>query len=139
MKEKFDYITVECDLSELETFVKKLELKYNITVTKEPSICLAMIRAKDSVENQEFYTGEVLLTDCQVVINDTTGYGICIGDEPVRSYCIGVIDACLQNDSENNEILKFLEEQYKKIEEKKKIEYNQILRTRVDFKMMEQA
>lgn len=139
MKEKFDYITVECDLSELETFVKKLELKYNITVTKEPSICLAMIRAKDSVENQEFYTGEVLLTDCQVGINDTTGYGICIGDKPVRSYCIGVIDACLQNDSENTEILKFLEEQYKKIEEKKKIEYNQILRTRVDFKMMEQA
>jgi alpha-D-ribose 1-methylphosphonate 5-triphosphate synthase subunit PhnG len=139
MKHQFDYITVECDLSELKTFVEQQEKKYDIAITKAPSICLTMIRAQDTVESQEFYTGEVLTTDCEVAINGNTGYGICIGDEDVRSYCIAVIDAILQTEPENEEVNDFLKVQYATIEQRKKEEYNQILRTRVDFKMMEQA
>ena len=48
------------------------------------------------MEHQPFYLGEALTTECEVIVNDTIGYGICLGDEPVRSYCIAVIDALLQ-------------------------------------------
>jgi alpha-D-ribose 1-methylphosphonate 5-triphosphate synthase subunit PhnG len=72
-------------------------------------------------------------------VNGQRGYGICLGDEPVRSYCIAFIDALTQLPGLNrNEIDAFLNEQGMLIENKAKLEYNQIMRTKVDFKLMEQ-
>lgn len=137
--EKTDYILNHCCLSELKKFVTGLEERFPLKIVKEPSLGLTMIRAEDSVENQEFYLGEALTTDCEVSYNDITGYGICLGDEPVRAYCIAVVDALLQSEVEIPELQSFLAEQEQKISMAEKIEYNQVQRTRVDFKMMEQA
>jgi len=137
--EKTDYILNHCCSNELQQFVTTLEERFSLTIVKEPSLGLTMIRAEDSVENQEFYLGEALTTDCEVSYNDITGYGICLGDEPVRAYCIAVTDALLLSGLEIPELLSFLAEQEQKINLDEKIEYNHVQRTRVDFKMMEQA
>jgi alpha-D-ribose 1-methylphosphonate 5-triphosphate synthase subunit PhnG len=98
-----------------------------------------MIKAEDSMEHQPFYLGEALTTECEVVVNDTMGYGICLGDEPVRSYCIAVIDALLSIDNGPvTSIQEFIDHQNSIIEYNNKVEHNQILRTKVDFKLMEQ-
>ena len=91
------------------------------------------------MELQPFYLGEALTTECEVIINERIGYGICLGDEPIRSYCIAVIDALMQlNDQSKPVIEQFLTNEYQGIQHRNKVEYNHILRTKVDFKLMEQ-
>jgi phosphonate C-P lyase system protein PhnG len=139
LMEKQDYILCECELGPLQDFVSSLEDKFDIKIARMPSICMTMIQAEDSVEFQEFYLGEALTTDCEVLVNEQRGYGICLGDEPVRSYCIAFIDALTQ--LPGDDILgvnDFLNEQAIIIENKAKLEYNQVMRTKVDFKLMEQ-
>jgi len=137
--ENVDYIVCECELAPLEKFITELEKNYQIQIAKAPGICLTMIKAEDSMELQPFYLGEALTTECEVIINNHIGYGICLGDEPVRSYCIAVVDALLQvNDASKDLIERFLQAEYQHIQHRNKVEYNHILRTKVDFKLMEQ-
>lgn len=137
--ENVDYIVCECELEPLKNLVTELEKGYKIDIAKNPAICMTMIKAEDSMELQPFYLGEALTTECEVIINNRIGYGICLGDEPVRSYCIAVIDALLQvDDSSKFAIEQFLAAEYHAIQHRNKIEYNHILRTKVDFKLMEQ-
>jgi alpha-D-ribose 1-methylphosphonate 5-triphosphate synthase subunit PhnG len=137
--EKQDYILCECELGPLEGFVAALEEGFDVKIAKAPAVCMTMIQAEDSVEFQEFYLGEALTTECEVVIEGKRGYGICLGDEPVRSYCIAFIDAVTQlEDIDMERVNAFLNEQETIIENKQKLEYNQVMRTKVDFKLMEQ-
>jgi phosphonate C-P lyase system protein PhnG len=137
--ENQDYILCECELEPLERFVASLEEKFEAKVVKAPSVCMTMIQAEDSVEYQEFYLGEALTTECEVLVEGQRGYGICLGDEPVRAYCIAFMDALTQlpgADLANVET--FLNEQAVRLNEALQVEYNQVLRTKVDFKLMEQ-
>jgi phosphonate C-P lyase system protein PhnG len=137
--ENVDYTLCECELDVLKKFVTELEGDFNIQIAKVPSICLTMIKAEDSMEHQPFYLGEALTTECEVIINEAIGYGICLGDEPVRSYCIAVIDALLKRpNGPISKIQKFVDDNYSIIQYNNKVEHNQILKTKVDFKLMEQ-
>jgi phosphonate C-P lyase system protein PhnG len=134
-----DYILCECELAPLENFVASLEGNFEVKIPKAPSICMTMIQAEDSVEFQEFYLGEALTTECEVTVNGQRGYGICLGDEPLRSYCIAFIDALTQlPGADLQSVTAFLNEQAGLINGAAQLEYNQILRTKVDFKLMEQ-
>ena len=137
--ENQDFILCECELEPLENFVGSLEEKFEVKIAKIPSVCMTMIQAEDSVEFQEFYLGEALTTECEVVIHGQRGYGICLGDEPVRSYCIAFIDALTQlPGADLQSVEAFLNEQAGLINKAIQLEHNQILRTKVDFKLMEQ-
>ena len=137
--EKQDYILCECELGPLQDFVASLEENFEVKIAKAPSICMTMIQAEDSVEFQEFYLGEALTTECEVMVNGQRGYGICLGDEPVRSYCIAFIDALTQlPGADLQSVNNFLNEQGILIDKAAQLEYNQIMRTKVDFKLMEQ-
>lgn len=135
-----DYILIEGDLNRIKHVVENLENKYEIEVTKRPTIGLTMVRANDSVEHQEFYLGEVLVTETEVSINAKVGSGICIGDEPLRSYCQAVINAVLQLEDENYaELTSFLTKESDLINRKEKEENYEIQKTKVNFKLMEQS
>jgi alpha-D-ribose 1-methylphosphonate 5-triphosphate synthase subunit PhnG len=137
--ENQDYILCECELEPLENFVASLEEKFEVKIAKIPSVCMTMIQAEDSVEFQEFYLGEALTTECEVMVHGQRGYGICLGDEPVRSYCIAFIDALTQlQGADLQSVEAFLNGQAELINKAAQLEYNQILRTKVDFKLMEQ-
>lgn len=134
-----DYILVEGDLSRIKSFVVQMENHYAIKITKYPATCLTMIKAEDSLEKQPFFLGEALTTETEVVINDKIGIGICIGDEPQRAYCIAVIDSIIQqNDHLLPKVMEFLEEEAKQIKQQELEEQHQILRSQVDFKLMDQ-
>jgi phosphonate C-P lyase system protein PhnG len=137
--ENQDYILCECELEPLERFVASLEEKFEAKVVRNPSVCMTMIQAEDSVEYQEFYLGEALTTECEVLVEGQRGYGICLGDEPVRAYCIAFIDALtLLPGADLANVETFLNEQAVRLNEALQVEYNQVLRTKVDFKLMEQ-
>ena len=139
MTDSIDFILIESELKELTDFVSTFEQNFDIKIVTKPSLSLTMIRAEDTVEEQEFYLGEALTTDCEVAINNRPGYGICLGDEPQRAYCIAVFDALLQQDTVDYRVSDFLSIQKEKTDLNRKVENGHIQRTRVDFKMMEQA
>ena len=134
-----DYILCNCELEPLESFVTALEEGVQIALVKMPAICMTMVQAEDSVEFQPFYLGEALTTECEVLVNGKRGIGICLGDEPVRSYCLAFMDAYVQlTDGKMQEVNDFLAQQAAIIDHNEKIENARIMRTKVDFKLMEQ-
>jgi phosphonate C-P lyase system protein PhnG len=138
-----DYVLCECALEPLQELVSGIEQRHRISIVKDPSVCLTMIRAEDSLEKQEFYLGEALTTECEVAVDGAPGYGICLGEEPVRGYCLAVIDALLHDSNGNGrsappEIEEFIERQGRIVSENQIREFNLTLRTQVDFKLMEQ-
>jgi alpha-D-ribose 1-methylphosphonate 5-triphosphate synthase subunit PhnG len=139
MQEDHDYVLCECDLEPLQHLVTGLEQRHRISIVKEPAVCLTMIRAEDSLEKQEFYLGEALTTECEVAVDDHPGFGVCLGEEPVRGYCLAVIDALLHGTGRlQPEIEEFIERQRQIVSERQTREFNLILRSQVDFKLMEQ-
>ena len=134
-----DYVLCECDLAPLRHLVEGLERQHVVAVVKDPSVCLTMIRAEDSLENQEFYLGEALTTECEVSVDGKPGYGVCLGDEPVRGYCLAVVDALAHGDRPlAPEVQAFIDRQRELIAARETEEFNLVLRTQVDFKLMEQ-
>lgn len=157
--ENADYILCECDAAPLEAFVRQIETECVVQVVRHPSIATTMIRAEDSVEGQPFYLGEALITECEVTVEGQVGFGVCLGDEPLRCYCIAVVDAlmlhaeaqmegraCIEDDGALIEgsrallqrVRDFLTEQEASIAGKLAIEHAHIQRTKVDFKLMEE-
>lgn len=138
--ENRDYVLVECELEKLKELVEGLEASYKLITAKQPSICLTMIRAEDSLEKQEFYLGEALTSDCEVLCEGKIGYGICLGEEPDRAFCIAAIEAIIATKAKVPSVIEeFIIEQEKKIRHAEKVEFNHILKTRVDFKLFEEA
>jgi alpha-D-ribose 1-methylphosphonate 5-triphosphate synthase subunit PhnG len=107
-----DYIVCECDLEPLQKLVLKLEQSHRVEIRKSPS----------------------------VVVDGHVGFGLCLGDEPVRAYCIAVVDALshlgLQRPLEMDA---FLREQGEAVARRDQDEFDLILQTQVDFKLMEEA
>jgi phosphonate C-P lyase system protein PhnG len=135
-----DYTLCECGLEPLKRLVERLEKLYAVSVRRNPSVCLTMIPAEDSLEGQKFYLGEALTTECEVVVDSLPGFGLCLGDEPVRAYCIAVVDALLQAELPvPQQIEEFLREHGELVARRDQDEFNLILQTQVDFKLMEEA
>lgn len=135
-----DYTLCECDLEPLKHLISGLEQSYQIEIRKEPSVCLTMVPAEDSLEKQKFYLGEALTTECEVMVDGRPGFGLCLGEEPVRAYCIAVVDALLHGDgSASSEIDAFLLEHGRLVACRDQDEFDLILQTQVDFKLMEEA
>ena len=133
----FDYVICEADLNRLRAVVEELEKIYSIELTRQPSPCLSMLRAEDSLEKQEFFLGEALTTECEVRVDSLSGYGLCLGDEAQRCYCIAVLDAL--RESRNPAVEAFIEEEGKLIAAREQQEFGLIQRTQVDFKLMEEV
>ncbi len=136
-----DYTLGECDLEPLKALVEQLEKTHRVEVRKAPSVCLTMIPAEDSLEKQKFYLGEALTTECEVDVDGRAGFGLCLGEEPIRAYCIAVMDALLHGGAEQvpAEVDTFLQEQGRLVAKRDQDEFDLILQTQVDFKLMEEA
>lgn len=134
-----DTVLAECELASLQRLVEQLETRHSVQIVKQPGICLTMVRAEDSLEKQEFFLGEALTSECEVAVDDAAGYGLCLGEEPVRAYCIAVCDALLHGGrSTPAELEAFIAVEREKVAARDTEEFNHILRSQVDFKLMEQ-
>ncbi len=131
-----DYVLCECSLDRLRGLVEELEARHDIVMLRQPSVCLTMLRTEDSLEKQEFFLGEALTTDCEVTVDGRPGYGLCMGDQPQRCYCLAVVDAL--RDRSLPEIEQFLTAEGAAIAAEERREFNLTLRTQVNFKLMEQ-
>lgn len=134
-----DLVLAECPLESLQDFVSGLETRHHIEMLREPGICLTMVRAEDSLEKQPFYLGEALTSECEVSVDGHIGHGLCLGEEPVRVYCLAVCDALLHGDGEPHAALRdFINREHASLAHRETEEFNHTLRSQVDFKLMEQ-
>ena len=131
-----DYILCESPITPLRELVESLEGEHNISIVRQPSVCLTMLRTADSLEKQEFFLGETLVTDCEVTVDGRPGYGLCMGDQPQRCYCMAVVDALA--DRSIGAVEQFLRTEGAAIVEREEREFNLVMRTQVNFKLMEQ-
>lgn len=58
-----------------------------------PEPVLLMLRARETVEDDTFNLGEVLVTRCELVLDGEPGWGMVLGDDPERALCAAVLDA----------------------------------------------
>jgi len=135
-----DEVLCNCSQDNLVEFVSSLEPNLTIETIIAPKLAMTMVQAEDSIDFQPFYLGEVLMTECQLNIDGQIGYGYCMGDAPQRAYCIAILDAIMNlNDHPlQKQVLTFIENEKVILIKNQMEEYNQILKTKVDFKIMEQ-
>jgi alpha-D-ribose 1-methylphosphonate 5-triphosphate synthase subunit PhnG len=82
----------ESAIEELLTLFADLEL----TVTSPPRTGLLMMTATDSF-NSDFHLGEVLVTEATVLLEDTDGYGLVMGEAPRKALARAATDALLRS------------------------------------------
>lgn len=130
----------QTDLKLLQEVVEQISAGSQVVVMKPASTSLVMMGVKDSVQEVPFYLGEVLITQCAVAVNDITGYGFVMGEDPERAYCLAVIEAALQGEhSKTTMIYEFITSQTEKIHNQKIRDYAAISQTRVRFDSMQEA
>jgi alpha-D-ribose 1-methylphosphonate 5-triphosphate synthase subunit PhnG len=138
MLENLDQVLIESPLGEVQALVEGIEKRYSVRLVREPEVCLTMLRAEDSLDAQEFFLGEALTTSCEVSVDGTAGFGMCLGEEPVRAYCVAVFDALRERQAIDEALFDTLAQMNRRREERDRREFAQTLRTRVDVKLVEQ-
>jgi len=130
-------ILVEGNHLILKKFVAEIEQNYEVVITKLPEKGLVMMKTNDSVSNQPFYLGELLVTECTVSVNESIGFGIIIGEKPEEAYQLAVIDASFRGElPETKAWIPFIEAEEKAIDERLKKESELAVGSRVNFDMM---
>ncbi|MBA2443575.1 MAG: phosphonate C-P lyase system protein PhnG [Rubrobacter sp.] len=62
-------------------------------VTSAPQAALVMARTRETVDNEVFNLGEVLVTSCEVDLDGEPGWGMVPGHDPERALCAAIVDA----------------------------------------------
>ncbi|MFD1673969.1 phosphonate C-P lyase system protein PhnG [Alicyclobacillus fodiniaquatilis] len=86
-------ILSEVSLRELEPWLMKVERMADIQVVKSPQMGLVMMRAKESVEQEIFNVGEVLVSECTVMVDGQLGYGAVMENDVERARALAILDA----------------------------------------------
>jgi len=131
-------ILIDGSRSLARELVSEIERNYDIHVLTAPQQALTMIKLRETAQKSLFYLGEVLVTETKVQINNTFGIGIVVGDEEEFSYQLAVIDAAYEaNVAETENWTLLFEEEEKRIHENRAIKEASILKTKVNFEMMD--
>lgn len=131
-------ILVKASAEVAENFAEEILKKYNVIVVEESNDGVVMVKLREKAKSSLFYLGEVLITECKVMINGSLGIGIIKGNEPERAYHLAVIDAAYNANLPETEAwengLKHTEEV---IVQANKVFTNKVLKTKVNFETMD--
>lgn len=136
-------ILVHCEAKALRKMALIVEEATNVKILEAPNSGLVMIKMRESAKKCLFYLGEVLVTECKVLIEDSIGLGILQGSHSKKAYYLAVIDAAYNHPGILNEsIIQALNAsiESEKIKQliQKEIKVSQLLRTKVDFTTLDE-
>lgn len=127
-------IMVEGDPNWLKQMAEQIESRYRVEMVKRPEKSLVMTKVRDSVSQQPFYVGEVLITECTVSIAGHYGFGALMGEQFERAYQLAVVDAAWNAGlPETNTWLERFKQEEKEILRRHKQELMRVMRTKVQF------
>lgn len=131
---QYTRILVEGERGLLDRLAKQAEKLADVRIVRAPQTGLVMHKALDPVAGRPFYLGELLVTTCTVRMDDSTGYGACLGDDLDKAYALAVVDAAFQaNHPQAEHWIPLLLEEEKRIASGHQEELGRVMRTKVDF------
>ncbi|ADG07715.1 phosphonate C-P lyase system protein PhnG [Kyrpidia tusciae] len=104
---------------------------------------LVMMRARETVRQEDFYVGEIYVSESTVSVDGEWGYGVAMGNQPERADGLAVLDAVFHSSREKwkslvREIEDWLVAEEARQEEAWRKEFALVRRSRVDFEMMDE-
>lgn len=108
-----------------------------IEIVNQPEAGLLMMKTLDSCEEQ-FYLGEILVTQAEVRFKDIKGYSMVIGDSLEKALCLATIEAIMNSDENGliDDLNKILWKAWLKTENELKTENSLSASTKVNFETM---
>lgn len=117
---------------------EEIESRYKVAVIEKPNQGLVMVRVRETAQKSLFYLGEVLVTECKIQIEDAIGIGMIKGNEPERACNLAIIDAAYAAGlNETSGWSDILQSEKIRIEAERTALHAQMLRTKVNFEMMD--
>jgi phosphonate C-P lyase system protein PhnG len=108
-----------------------------IIIKKKPIAGLIMMKVIDTFET-EFYMGEVLVSEAEVVFHNQPGYGMILGEDLDKALLLASVDAILS--SENNldgslsPFFQKLDHTIMRYKEERQTQEKIVMQTKVNFK-----
>ena len=94
MMHPFQELWLEARAEVLETWADHLlNAMGSVEVLVEPRPALVMMEARDSVEKERFCVGELLVTECQILVANKSYWGRVLGDQPLRAFGMAILEA----------------------------------------------
>jgi alpha-D-ribose 1-methylphosphonate 5-triphosphate synthase subunit PhnG len=94
MTDQFQELWLEARAEVLETWTDcLLKALGSVKVLVEPRPALVMMEARDSVEKERFCVGELLVTECQILVANKNYWGRVLGNQPLRAFGMAVLEA----------------------------------------------
>lgn len=117
---------------------REIRHKYDVKTIEEPNHGLVMVKVRETARRSLFYLGEMLITQCKVLINGHLGLGMVKGDEPELAYDLAVIDAAYQAElPETKDWTRTLLHEDERIKQHDRDFRNKVLKTKVNFQTMD--
>ncbi len=105
-----------------------------VRMLKPPSAGMVMVRQIDPLENIPFLLGEAYVTECEVEVDGSAGYGCVLGSDEERALCSALLDAVVGGGHPKaSEITPLLEAEEKRIRQRWDAESTAAASTRVSF------
>jgi len=112
--------------------------KYDIKTVQEPNHGLVMVKVRETSRRSMFYLGEVLITECKVLINGSLGIGIVKGQAPELAYYLAIIDAAYNAGlPETKDWTTALLVEEDRIKQSHEFFKSKVLKTKVSFQTMD--
>jgi len=135
-REELNFLLQQVDREKLKKLADKIREEKPVNVISAPSQQTVMVPVKDTVAGTGFYTGEVLVTQCLVQVEEEKGWAMVMDYEPELALDIALLDACFASSFRVQDItdiaLEGMENYRKKMEQEK--EYT--ASTKVNFDLM---
>ena len=94
-KKRFFRILGKASRQQVSALAAPYKEKQRITVIKEPAKSLAMIRMREPVKESLFYLGEVIVCEASVLLGQTKGTAVTMGDDFEKVMDMAVLDAAV--------------------------------------------
>ncbi len=94
-KKRLFTILAKADREIVATLSEKIQEQHNVTVIKEPSKTLTMIKMREPVKQSLFYMGEVIVCEAVVELDGAKGMAVTMGDDMIKTLDMAIIDAAI--------------------------------------------
>lgn len=94
-KKRFFRILGRASRQQVSALAAPYKEKQRITVIKEPAKSLAMIRMREPVKESLFHLGEVIVCEASVLLGQTKGTAVTMGDDFEKVMDMAVLDAAV--------------------------------------------
>jgi len=136
-------ILIQISIEELQPWIDRVKQTTSVHIIKHPKLGLVMMRAMESVHNDVFNVGEVLVSECSVSVDGQLGYGIVMSQNSSKAEAMAILDAVSRIQEGEwslfyQEFDEWLVLKQHELRKESLLHFQLIERTRVDFELMDQ-